>query len=130
MARLLLDTHVFLWVFSAPDTLSLEARKAIADRVNDVFVSAAVAWELAIKYSTGKLRLPTSPSTYITSRIASRGFLPLAITLEHAHAIESLPSTHRDPFDRIMIAQAQCERLTLVTRDAFSLTYPVQTMKA
>jgi PIN domain nuclease of toxin-antitoxin system len=126
----LIDTHVFLWAFSAPQTLSPDARLAIANRANDVFVSSAVGWELAIKYQSGKLDLPLRPSVYVSTRMASRGFLPLTMTMEHVLAIESLPDIHRDPFDRIMIAQAQCESLTFVTRDAQALRYPLNTMRA
>ena len=128
--RLLLDTHVFLWLAGSPSKLSVAATDAIADRANDVFISAAVTWEIVLKYPSGKLRLPTSPASYVPSRIAAFGFSSLPITQDHAIAVASLPATHTDPFDRIMIAQAQVEGLTFVTRDAASLTYPVNTIEA
>jgi PIN domain nuclease of toxin-antitoxin system len=128
--RLLLDTHVFLWIAADPANLSPVALDAIANRSNRTYVSVATAWEIVIKTQSGKLRLPTDPSSYVPSRIAALGFASLPITQDHALAISSLPPTHKDPFDRIMIAQAQIEGLTLVTRDAASLTYPVQTLKA
>lgn len=129
MARLLLDTHVFLWAVSSPETLAIEARRAISDRANDVEISAAVAWEIAIKHASGKLTLPLSPSAFVSAGLALLGATPLAITTEHALAIGALPDVHRDPFDRIMIAQALCEGLTFVTGDAFSLRYPVRTLR-
>jgi len=130
VARLLLDTHVFLWAASSPKTLSAKARKEIEDLANEVYVSAAVAWEIAIKYPSGKLTLPMGPSSYVPSRLIALGFQQLPITQEHALAVESLPNIHNDPFDRIMIAQAQYESMILVTRDHDSLAYPVRTIKA
>ncbi len=103
---------------------------AIEDPENDVFVSAAAAWEISIKHAKGKLSLPLEPAIYVTARLKELGFSPLAITLEHALAAASLPSIHADPFDRIMVAQAQAESLTLVTRDAELLRYPVKAMPA
>lgn len=128
--RLLLDTHTFLWAAGQSPKLSEAARTAIADRRNDVYVSAAVAWEIAIKSARGRLRLPFGAETYVPSRIAALGFATLPVTLEHALAVAALPVTHADPFDRILIAQAQFEGLTLVTRDAVMLSYPVRTLEA
>lgn len=128
--RLLLDTHVFLWAAGASSMLSPAAREAIADRDNDVFVSSAVAWEIAIKSSRGRLTLPMGPSAFVPSRIAALGLSLLPITLEHALAVASLPELHRDPFDRIMIAQAQFEGMTFVTRDPLARTYPVHSLEA
>jgi PIN domain nuclease of toxin-antitoxin system len=130
VARLLLDTHAFLWAVSDPDRLGSEAREAIADRTNDVFVSAAAAWEIAIKQRGGKLALPMDAATFVPAAMTSLGAAQLDISFQHALATESLPEHHRDPFDRIMIAQAQVENMTFVTRDAFSLRYPVRTLSA
>ena len=121
--RLLLDTHVFLWAASAPERLSDEARIAIEDTASVVFVSSAVGWEIAIKYSLGKLTLPTDPQMYVPSRISALGFQQLSIAQEHALVAGSLPYHHRDPFDRVMIAQAILENLTLVTRDPIASRY-------
>ncbi len=127
--RLLLDTHVFLWSAANPEKLSTDARAAIEDAANEVFVSAAVAWEIAIKYP-GDLDLPSHPSSYVPARVASLGFKPLPISHAHALAVSDLPAHHKDPFDRIMIAQALVEGFTLVTADAESLRYPVALLRA
>jgi PIN domain nuclease of toxin-antitoxin system len=127
---LLLDTHAFLWAASNPSELSVAARAAIEDSSREVFVSAAVAWEIAIKYGLGKLELPHAPATYVPARIASLGFKPLAISVEHAVAVASLPAYHNDPFDRILVAQAQVEGLILITNDAAVRRYPVETLPA
>ncbi len=128
--RLLIDTHVFLWFTSNPKELDEDAFLAIEDPDNDVFISAAVAWEISIKHAKGKLSLPLEPAIYVTTRLKELGFSPLAITLEHALAAASLPSIHADPFDRIMVAQAQAESLTFVTRDAQLLRYAVKAIPA
>ena len=127
---LLLDTHAFLWAASDPASLAVPARAAIEDPGNEVFVSAAVAWEIAIKYALGKLSLPADPATYFPARVASLGFATLAIAPEHALAVGALPNHHNDPFDRIMIAQAQIEGLTFVTSDKNALQYPVHAIAA
>jgi len=128
--NLLLDTHVFLWSADARERLSDDARAAIESRDNDVFVSSAVAWEIAIKTRLGKLALPLDPPSYVASRMKALGFRELAITFEHALSTGSLPAIHADPFDRIMIAQASIEGLTFVTRDARSLEYPISSLLA
>ena len=110
---LLLDTHAFLWWLDDPQLLSRAARKAIADGKNTVYVSAAVVWEIAIKRSLGKLDTPHD----LEAAMASNRFLPLPVTILHALAVETLPDHHRDPFDRILIAQAQREGFKLVSRD-------------
>jgi len=128
--NLLLDTHAFLWSAGNPENLSRQARAAIEDSSNDVFVSAAVAWEIAIKHGLGKLTIPSEPPVYVTARITSLGFKSLPIVQEHALAVCALPNHHNDPFDRIMIAQAQVEGLTLVTSDEDILKYPVLALEA
>ncbi|MEO6989933.1 MAG: type II toxin-antitoxin system VapC family toxin [Candidatus Baltobacteraceae bacterium] len=125
---LLLDTHVFVWAASAPERLTNAARSAIEDPSNAVFVSAAVAWEIAIKHGLGKLALPSDPPTYFPARITALGFRSLAIAQEHALAVRSLPNHHRDPFDRIMIAQAIVEGLTFVTADEAATRYSVRVL--
>ncbi len=128
--KALLDTHVFLWAASAPEELANAAREAIENPANDVLVSAATAWEIAIKTGLGKLTLPGEPSIWFPARLRSLGFGLLDIAATHALATAALPGIHADPFDRILIAQAQVEGLVFITRDAHSLKYPVRTISA
>ena len=111
--QLLLDTHALIWWLSKNVKLSARAYKEIANPCNIVFVSAASAWEIAIKKSIKKLETPDD----LVEQINEKNFQPLAITIEQALAVEKLPMHHQDPFDRILIAQAQCLNLTIVTRD-------------
>jgi PIN domain nuclease of toxin-antitoxin system len=128
--RLLLDTHAFLWSAADPDQFRSNARAAIEDSANEVLVSAAVAWEISIKVALGKLAVPADPAVWFPARVRSLGFQALDISAAHALAVGGLPDVHRDLFDRIMIAQAQIEGLTLVTRDPENQKYPVNVLKA
>jgi len=119
--NLLLDTHALIWVFSQNPRLSQAAIEAIRDGSNLVFVSAATAWEIVIKKALGKLKVPGN----YQEGLQRYRFTPLSITTEHALAVEQLPPYHKDPFDRMLIAQAQIERLTLVTRDPNMKAYGV-----
>jgi PIN domain nuclease of toxin-antitoxin system len=110
---LLLDTHVFLGWLNAPGRLSKAARKAIGDGKNTVYVSAAVAWEIAIKKALDKLEAPDD----LQAAMAANRFLPLPVTIPHALGVRALPDIHRDPFDRLLIAQAKHEGFKLVSRD-------------
>lgn len=109
---LLLDTHVFLWWRTDSPKLAGVAREEIA-RAERVFVSAASAWEAAIKAALGRLELPAA----MESGVRQSGFDPLPVTFAHAEAVRRLPHHHRDPFDRMLVAQAQVEELVLVTHD-------------
>ena len=109
--RLLLDTHVFLW-WRAGREMRAEAMDAIRT-ADDVFVSAASAWEVSIKAAIGQLRLTAS----FADGVAQSGFVPLPINLHHAAVAGELPPHHRDPFDRMLLAQARLERLTLISHD-------------
>ena len=120
--NLLIDTHVLLWAVDNDPSLSPAARAAITDGRNIVFVSAATAWEIAIKKALGKLQAPTD--TYL-EELRHHRFTPLDITTEHALTVETLPPHHADPFDRMLVAQAQVEKLTLVTRDVRLHAYSV-----
>ena len=124
MQRLLLDTHVVLWALDDHPKLASEARCAITDPANEVFVSAASIWEIAIKRALGKLQAPYN----IVSWIESSGFLELAVTSFHAEQAGDLPFHHRDPFDRMLVAQAQVEGLVLVTADQDIPLYGVHTI--
>ena len=120
--RLLLDTHAFLWVLDAPQRIPAWIRSAIADAENEVFVSAASAWEIAIKQSLG--RLPAFSDDPLEALHRS-GLAELPVTVAHARATRSLPLLHRDPFDRLLVAQAQSEGLGLVSRDPAIRQYQV-----
>jgi PIN domain nuclease of toxin-antitoxin system len=115
---LLLDTHVVLWWLTDDPALSDEVKLRL-DEEPDVYVSAASIWEVAIKQSIGRLAEPAT----LPEEIAESGFRPLPITFEHAMLAGRLPLIHRDPFDRMLIAQARCEGLTLATRDAQIRSY-------
>ena len=121
--NLLLDTHVFLWAVDNNPNLSPVAREAIVDGHNIVYVSAATAWEISIKRAIGKLKIPESD--YLEELKLHR-FMPLSITTEHALVVENLPPHHKDPFDRMLIAQAQEENLAFVTRDPRIKAYDVR----
>lgn len=120
--NLLLDTHAFLWAIDNNPQLSKKARDAIIDGENVVFVSAATAWEIAIKKSIGKLKIPNGD---YMEELKLHRFTPLDIATEHALTVENLPPYHKDPFDRMLIAQAQVEKLTLITGDPKIKAYPV-----
>ena len=124
--NLLLDTHALLWWLDDNPTLSAEARDAIADGRNLVFVSAVVIWEVRVKQSLGKLQLPSN----FREVLDSQAFDELPLTVDHAHRLAELPPLHRDPFDRMLVAQAMAERLTVVTRDPDIARYPVRTLRA
>lgn len=126
MERLLLDTHVALWALAEPEKLSRPARMALEVAENDVFVSVVSAWEIAIKCTLGKLEAPDD----LEAAIRMQGFEPLLITFHHVAQAGGLPPHHRDPFNRMLIAQAQAEGLILVTRDSDIPLYGVRTMAA
>ena len=113
MSRILLDTHLLLWAFAAPERLPIRARKRID--VSEVFVSAASIWEVSIKASLGKIQADAS---LLFAEIEPAGFTLLPISGDHAVAVGLLPSIHRDPFDRMLVAQARTEPLILLTNDA------------
>jgi len=124
--RLLLDTHAFLWWVGAGRTLSRRARSAIGSRRNECFVSVATAWEIAIKVSLGSLRVEGSLDRFLPDQIAANGFQPLPIDLRHAARVATLPFHHRDPFDRLLVAQALEEELAVVTADPVFAEYGVK----
>lgn len=126
--RALLDTHAFLWWVLDDPRLSDESRRVIQAASNDVLVSAATAHEIAIKTASGKLKLPQPPDSYVPGRIASEGFEPLPIEVVHALRAGRLPPIHRDPFDRLLIAQAQIEGIPIITADPAIGRYDVETI--
>ena len=122
--RLLLDSHVLLWFLWQSPLLGARATATLADPDNEVFVSAASIWEIALKRAKSLLDAPAN----LSSVVEQVGFIPLPLTLFHAEQAAMLPPHHRDPFDRMLIAQAQAEGLVLVTRDAYIRRYGIRTM--
>lgn len=122
--RLLLDTHAVIWALEDSASLSSVARELIIDPDNQILVSATSAIEIAIKRSVGKLEAPDD----LRSAIDAAGFIPLTIDFATAERLASLPHHHRDPFDRLLIAQALAENVAIVTRDSAFAAYPVTTI--
>jgi PIN domain nuclease of toxin-antitoxin system len=116
--NLLLDTQALLWFLSDDPRLHGSTRELIADPTHDVFISAASVWEIAIKIRLGKLAVPPDIAAWLPTQVAANRFIPLPITLVHAAGVEHLPMHHVDPFDRLLISQAQVEHLTVLTSDA------------
>ena len=123
--KLLLDTQCWLWWFAQPDRLNETTIAEIADEQNELWLSVASVWEIGIKVALGKLPLPEPVESYIPTRIAQLGMQSLEIRTFHALQAAALPLHHRDPFDRVLIAQAQTEEMILVTADAIFQQYDV-----
>jgi PIN domain nuclease of toxin-antitoxin system len=124
--RLLLDTHTFLWWVCNDSTLSSAARTAISNERNECFLSIASCWEMAIKTSIGKLRLITTVERFIPDELANNDIKLLAVDFKHVAKVENLPFLHRDPFDRLLVAQALVEKMTFITADAIISDYGVK----
>ncbi|MCY7321049.1 MAG: type II toxin-antitoxin system VapC family toxin [Phormidesmis sp. CAN_BIN36] len=123
--NVLLDTHAFLWWVIDDSQPSNTTKAMIADPANTVYFSVVSAWEIIIKERTGKLSLPEPLETYIPSRIASNQFISLAVQMQHVLQIATLPGHHRDPFDRLLIAQSQVENIPLLTVDYLISQYSI-----
>lgn len=121
--NLLLDTHLLLWAAGAPKKLPAAARKLLDDPRNTPFFSPASLWEIAIKRSLGRADFKADPRL-LRRGLLDNGYHELPITSEHAVAVDGLPPLHKDPFDRLLLAQAQAEGITLLTSDALVATYP------
>ncbi len=126
----LLDTQILLWLFLRSDRVKKSVRAQLADPRNVVYASAVSTWEISIKAELGKLQLPGLPATYLPDRIERSGFRELPITSKHTYGVFDLPTHHRDPFDRLLIAQAQIESLTVVTTDRIFRKYSVKQLSA
>ena len=124
--KLLLDTHTFLWWNEASPRLSKKALVLLSDPANTLLLSVVSAWELVLKTQTGKLRLPESLNVYVPTRMAHYAMHALPVSLAHALASESLPLHHRDPFDRLLIAQAAIEGVPIVTADPEFRRYAIK----
>jgi PIN domain nuclease of toxin-antitoxin system len=126
--RLLLDTHALLWFLNGDTTLSGPARAAIEDNAHEKFVSHASGWEVAIKASLGRINLQIPYEALFPGAVAENGFSVLAPRFEHYRTLIDLPWHHRDPFDRLLIAQALAEGLTLISKDLHFSSYGVRTL--
>lgn len=124
--RVLLDTHAFLWWIANSSELSDVARKIIADERNEPIFSAVSGWEIAIKAGVGKLELSDSPEKFLTGQISRNDLEVLPIYLSHALRVHALPDHHRDPFDRLLVAQAIIEEMPLLSADPWIARYPVE----
>jgi len=123
--RLLLDTHALLWWLAGDPALTETAKAAIADDTNDILISVASAWEITTKYRIGKLPRAAPVVADLEGLLADQGFTPLPITLPHAHMAGCLPGPHRDPFDRMLIAQSLLDALVLVSNEQLFDLYGV-----
>ena len=121
--KLLLDTHLLLWAAGAPDQLSAEARQLLEDPQNELLFSAASLWEIAIKRGLGRADFQVD-ARVLRRGLLDNGYQELAITSAHAVSIDNFPPIHKDPFDRILVAQATVEGITLLTADALLAQYP------
>ena len=127
--RALVDTHCWLWLQVDPDRLGAILLDELRDPSSERYLSSASAWEIAIKYALGKLPLPEHPTTYVPDRMRLSRFRELAITHADALAVTNLPPHHRDPFDRMLVAQARLRDLTLVTADPVIGSYDVAMLR-
>ena len=126
--RAILDTHAFIWWVLDIPRLSADARSMLEDGANEFLFSAASAYELTIKAQSGRLTLPEPADSYVPSRLAANAFEPMPIELAHAVRAGMLPAIHRDPFDRMLVAQAQIEGLPILTADPAISRYDVETI--
>jgi PIN domain nuclease of toxin-antitoxin system len=124
--KYLLDTHTFLWWCLGAEQLSPRAHTIIADGRNEIYFSAASAWEIAIKAGKGRLLLPEEPGHYVASRMHQHHFQALPVHISHALRVYDLPPRHMDPFDRLLIAQCLMESLPLITKDEEIRRYDVE----
>jgi len=126
--RVLVDTHAFLWAAAETGRLSGRARSILEDPANELFFSAASAYEIAVKAAKGHLTLPDEAGHYLATRLPALGMTELAITARHASAAAALPAIHADPWDRLLVAQARLEGLSVLTSDRLVRRYDVETI--
>ena len=124
--KCLLDTHAFIWLITEDPKLSSTARKYILDGRTSLYLSSASIWEIVIKCSIGKLKLPGHPQTFIDKQLVANFIEELPITFKHAFHLQQLPGHHKDPFDRMLVAQAIFEKLSIITIDPIIAQYPVK----
>ena len=128
--KILIDTACFLWMQVEPERLGARVRAAIEDQANELYLSAASAWEIAIKHTLGRLPLPMPPAEYVPSRMARAGVRPLPVNEQHALRVASLPLLHRDPIDRLLVAQCQVDGLHLLTAERQFKAYTINVIWA
>ena len=127
--RVLIDTHIFLWLFLEPKRISKQIQEFLEDNfTNEIYVSHATAWEIAIKYGVGKLELPQTPELFVPDRIRRANFLHLPIKVQHVLQVHNLPPIHKDPFDRLLVSQARVENLTILTADPNFAKYQIKVL--
>lgn len=125
--RVLIDTHIFLWFYLEPHRIKQNAVNFLSDTVNnEIFVSFVTAWEISIKYGIGKLKIPDVPEIWVPDRIRRAGFTQLPIEMQHTLRVHNLPLHHKDPFDRLLISQANAENLKIVTENPNFAKYQVK----
>ena len=128
--KFLLDTHTFLWWITDDPQMSAKALDLIGDSQNNLYWSTASSWEVAIKYALGRLPLPDAPANFIAAELGKNRIESLPIVDAHAFRAGELPRHHRDPFDRMLVAQAQIEKMCILTADAQITHYDVKTIWA
>jgi PIN domain nuclease of toxin-antitoxin system len=124
--KLILDTHTYLWAINEAEQLSVKAQEAIGDPANELFLSVASLWEATIKITIGKLHVPGNHVDFLITQLASTGVQVLPISPSHLRCLQTLPLHHRDPFDRVLIAQSEVEQMPIVTTDRDINLYPVK----
>jgi PIN domain nuclease of toxin-antitoxin system len=127
--KILLDIHVFLWIIHEPEKLSKKVRGAVVKRGNELYLSAASYWEICIKHSLGKLGLLDTWAESFDQEMSSNHMMWLPIAKKHCQAIVELPDIHKDPFDRLLVAQAKTEDMTILTVDPYIPRYEVKTLR-
>jgi PIN domain nuclease of toxin-antitoxin system len=130
VTALLLDTHVLIWWWSSDPHLGAQARRLIVDPQIQVWVSAVTIWEIVIKAGLGRLQVAKRLDKTLLDELVQDSFRPLPISAAHALAVKQLPAVHRDPFDRMLVAQAAAENLTLVTADPLLMRYGINAVSA
>lgn len=124
--RLLLDTHAFLWWVSDDPALPNRVRRQLSAPRNEVFVSAVSVWEIVVKAALGKLTIPLPAERFVPEQLVANGFEALPLSITHALAVDRLPAHHRDPYDRLLVAQAVTEGMTIASGDQQIAAYPVK----
>ena len=123
--KFLVDTSIWLWALSEPDRVTKAARDKFATSADELFLSVASVWEVVLKHAKGKLSLPEPPASYVPSRMSFLGIHSLAVSQGHVLQVAKLPAHHNDPFDRLLIAQALVEEMTILTADRVFRKYDV-----